>query len=486
MFPPERCSWARRLLTTAEMAKVDAAAERLGPGVIALMDQAGKAVADAVPFHAPVAILCGPGNNGGDGYAAARYLLRDGLPVTLHADTPPKPGSAAAHHAAGLAVRPMADFHPKAGMIVIDALFGAGLKRAVEGAAAAALVRAAGSGAFVIAVDVPSGLDGDTGHPTGPVLPANRTVTFFRTKPGHWLQPGRALCGDVLLADIGLSEHHCAEIGPEQLSLNGPGLWREDVPASLVNGHKFGKGHVLVVSGPALRTGAARLSATAALHAGAGLVTLCGDAAAMAEQAHHVTAIMLRAICQPEDLAGLMRDARIRACVVGPAAGTGAETLARLDQVLAAGVPAVIDADAITALGGQPEWLAARNRAGAVLTPHAGEFERLFGPETGAGQSKVERARAAARRSGSVVVFKGADTVIAAPDGRAAINANAGPELATAGSGDVLAGIIAANLARGMPPFPAAAAGVHAHAEAGKRLGPGLVADRLAEAIRPV
>lgn len=479
-FPPE-------LLTTAAMAEVDAAAVRLGISILDLMEKAGKAVADAVPFRAPVAVLCGPGNNGGDGYVAARHLAASGMAVAIFAERPPTPGSPAAEQAArtGLPIRPLSDFTPHAGTIIIDALYGAGLSRPIRGAEAESLSRAARSGAFVVAVDMPSGLSGDTGCATGPVLRANRTVTFFRTKPGHWLEPGRHLCGRLVLAHIGLAPAHLPRIPADPpLSLNGPALWRAALPPPGPAIHKFGKGHVLVLSGPEFRTGAARLSALAALHSGAGLVTLAGEAAALRIHAAHLSAVMLAELAGPDAMPDLLARGRFSAAVIGPAAGTGPETRKALAVLMEAGLKLVIDADAITALQGQPEWLAPRNRGGAVLTPHAGEFTRLFGlSEAG---SKVETTRAAAVRSGCIVVHKGPDTVIAAPDGRAAINISGGPELATAGSGDVLAGIIAAHLAAGMAPFEAACAGVYRHAATGQRLGPGLTADRLAEAIAPL
>ncbi|MCZ8185899.1 MAG: NAD(P)H-hydrate dehydratase [Beijerinckiaceae bacterium] len=488
LFPPE-------LLSNAAMARADASAVRRGMPVLDLMEKAGRAVADAVPFFAPVAVLCGHGNNGGDGYAAARHLARTGLDVTIFARRMPEPGSAAAEMAAraGCPIRPLIDFLPHVRMIIIDALYGAGLSRPIEGEEAAAIARAATSGAFIVAVDVPSGLSGDTGQAAGPVLPADRTVTFFRTKPGHWLQPGRRLCGTLFLAQIGLDRGDLpADPAEPPLLINSPSLWKTVMPALNPEIHKFRKGHVLVMSGPEFRTGAARLSAMAALHAGAGLVTLAGDAAALRVHAAQLTAVMLAEIRQQEsreasagtDLPELLASSRLSAALIGPAAGTGAATKRNLAILLEAGLPVVIDADAITALDGRPEWLAARNRAGAVLTPHAGEFARLFGTDrTG---SKVEITRAAARLSGCVVVHKGPDTIIAAPDGRAAINITGGTELATAGSGDVLAGIIAAHLGAGLPPFEAASAAVYRHAEAGQRLGPGLTADALAKAVPPL
>lgn len=477
------------LLSNAEMARVDAAAEAVGIPVVTLMERAGRAVADAVPYRAPVAVLCGPGNNGGDGYVAARRLAAEGLAVTVHAETPPRPGGAAAHHAALWQgpVLTLEAFRPQPRSLVIDALYGAGLNRPLAPAEGAALARARAAGCFVVAVDVPSGLSGDTGQADPATIAAARTVTFHRFKPGHWLQPGRALCGDLRLVDIGLAAADRQAAIPRLAFRNAPALWRACAAPTPVDGHKFSRGHVLVVSGPAFRSGAARLAAQAALHAGAGLVTLAGDPAALAVHANHVTAIMLAPADDSGDLARLLAEGRHAAAILGPAAGLEATTRDKLAVLLEAGLPVVIDADAITMLAGDPAWLAARNHAGAVLTPHEGEFRRFFGPKLSAesGLSKLERARQAASLAKSVVVLKGPDTVIAAPDGRAAINTNAGPELATAGSGDTLAGMIGALLGQGWPPFEAAAAGVYWHGAAGAWLGPGLTADELAGALAP-
>ena len=475
------------LLTNAEMARIDAAAETVGIPVPTLMERAGRAVAEAVPYRAPVAVLCGPGNNGGDGYVAARRLAAEGLPVTVHAETPPRPGSAAAHHAALWQgpVLTLAAFRPQPHSLVVDALYGAGLNRPLAPAEGAALARARAAGCFVVAVDVPSGLSGDTGQADPATIAAARTVTFHRFKPGHWLQPGRALCGDLRLVDIGLAAAD-RQVGIARHTFrNLPALWASCVMPSAWDAHKFTKGHVLVVSGPALRSGAARLAAQAALHAGAGLVTLAGAEAALGVHASHVTAVMLAPAEDSGDLARLLAEGRYAAAVIGPAAGLDASTRDKLAVILEAGLPVVIDADAITMLAGDPAWLATRNHAGAVLTPHEGEFRRLFGPRLGpdSGLSKLERVRQAAQRANSVVVLKGPDTVIAAPDGRAAININAGPELATAGSGDTLAGIIGALMGQGWPAFEAAAAGVHWHGATGAMLGVGLTAEDLASAL---
>jgi ADP-dependent NAD(P)H-hydrate dehydratase / NAD(P)H-hydrate epimerase len=476
------------LLTTADMAAVDRAAAASGLGVDQLMEAAGRAVAEAAMGNHPVAVLCGPGNNGGDGYVAARLLAAAGRKVDVFADARPRPGTAAAHQAGAWKgpVLPLEAFTPHDGLLVIDALYGAGLNRPIVGAEAEALSRLNASNAMTLAVDVPSGLNGDTGLAAGPVVEANETITFFRAKPGHLLWPGRRFCGEVAVAEIGLNESHLMAAGVRpSLFRNTEALWGPVIPTSDASAHKYQRGHCLVVSGQELRTGASRLASRAALNAGAGAVTIAGGREALRIHAAHVTAIMLREASSPAALKAALQDMRIDAAVIGPAAGVGGETLQRLSALLERRIPAVIDADAITSLVGNLDVL--RNRPSsspAVLTPHDGEFARLFGQE-GDG-SKVDRARAAARQANAVIVSKGVDTVIAAPDGRAAINTNGGPELATAGSGDVLSGIIAAHLAQGLPPFEAAAAAVQLHAFWGARFGLGLTADRLVELILPV
>jgi ADP-dependent NAD(P)H-hydrate dehydratase / NAD(P)H-hydrate epimerase len=500
--PPQETP--EEILGTAEMADVDQAAVRDGISIDRLMLAAGRAVAEAIagqiPPHTPIAVLCGPGNNGGDGYVAASVLADRGYPVEVFAKALPRQ-SAAARAAAGWTqpVHPLDIFRPQPGSVVIDALYGAGLSRPIAGQEAHALSRLQHSGAEVFAIDVPSGLHGDTGQPIGPCVQAHKTITFFRMKPGHLLWPGRGLCGDVTVADIGLKPDHAAQVIVPQLFRNTPALWCNSLPALPRDIHKYLRGHCLVVSGPELQTGASRLAATAALNNGAGAVTIIGDRDALRIHAAHVTAIMLREAATPEAFAELLDEKRIGAVVIGPAAGVGAQTLARVLAVRRRSLPLVLDADALTSLVGRID--AFREAGGTafhcVMTPHAGEFSRLFGPllEQDASfstlarelqASKVEQARAAARLANSVIVFKGADTVIAAPDGRATINANAGPELATAGSGDVLSGLIGAHLACGMPAFEAAAAAVWLHGFLGARIGIGLTADRLVAEVKPL
>ena len=424
------------LLTPSQMGRADA----LAGNNAALMEAAGRAVARSIMQRCgkvPVLVLAGPGNNGGDGRVAARYLAQEGWPVKLRDFREATPEDSA-----------------RAGL-VIDAIFGAGLSRDLD-ERTIALLRAANR---IVAVDVPSGLDGGTGQMRGFAPQAEFTVTFVRRKPGHLLFPGRALCGEVLLRDIGMADAIIGQVGPD-IWENGPALFQ--LPRRSATGHKYSSGDVTILSGTL--PGAARLAAMAARRAGAGMVSIAAaDAAPLPE-----AGIMLRR----EPLDELLRDGRRKTWVAGPGLGMAAAGAA-LDKLLTApGLTILADADALTACAGAPERL----RGVGVITPHEGEFTRLFGP---IGPDKLAAARRAAMLTGAVTVLKGPDTVIAAPDGVAAINANAPPWLATGGTGDVLAGLIAGLLGRGMAPFPAACAGVWLHGQAANEAGPGMLAEDL-------
>ncbi len=459
------------LLTPEEMGRADATAIASGIPGERLMEAAGRAVARAARRRfrpCRTLVLAGPGNNGGDGYVAARHLEQAGWPVTVAALAGPRAGS----DAAGAAARwrgPMAPFAPAEAAradLVIDAVFGAGLVRPVEGLVAETLAAAR---APILAVDVPSGLDGATGQVRGFAPQAALTVTFFRLKPGHLLLPGRELCGETVLADIGLPAAVLGTVMPRCWE-NAPGLWR--LPDAGLAAHKYSRGHLTIAAGAGM-TGAARLAAAGARRAGAGLVTLLAPDRAAGD--------VLRtgdpgAIVSEAPLADLLADPRRQIWLLGPGLPAEPATLGLFAAVRAAGRQVVADAGLLGAAAGAPERL----RGAAVLTPHAGEFARLFGP---AGEDRLAAARRAAVLTGTVLLLKGPDTVIAAPDGRAAINRHAPPFLATAGSGDVLAGIIAALLAAGMQAFEAAAAGAWLHGEAAFRCGPGLVAEDLAGAL---
>ena len=498
-FPPE-------LLTPAEMGEADRlAAARVPPG--RLMENAGAAVVGKViqligRTDGAVAVLCGPGNNGGDGYVVARRLAEEGYRVVVGALVPrdAMKGDAAAAAARWTgAVSTLAKVSFDDVAAVVDALFGAGLARDMEGEAAVAVARAnawrRATRRPLVAVDVPSGIDGATGLARGPAIEASHTVTFFRLKPGHALLPGRLHCGALDLADIGLPAGVLDDIAPPT-RLNTPAAWLHELPEPSLAGHKYARGHALVVCGPVAQTGAARLAARGALRAGAGLVTVATPAEALPVLAAALTAVMTRVADDAAALADMLSDARKNVVVMGPGLGVGEGTRALVRAAFAAATHGndqpralVLDADALTSFAETPgelfDLIAAGGHA-VVLTPHDGEFSRLFGAVLDVGAPKPERVRAAAAASGAVVVLKGPDTTIAHPDGRLSIAMSEAPWLATAGSGDVLAGIVAGLLAQAMPSFEAACAAVWMHAEAARRFGPGLISEDLPDALPPV
>jgi ADP-dependent NAD(P)H-hydrate dehydratase / NAD(P)H-hydrate epimerase len=479
------------LLTTAEMAEADRRTIAGGVAGIALMENAGRSVADAVTARHPpglgVAVVAGPGNNGGDGFVAARFLAERGYRVRVLLVGDPNRLKDDAALAAQRWQGPTAAAAPAALMpadIVIDAVFGAGLDRPIEGVARA-MIEAMNAAPCVYAVDLPSGINGTTGAVMGLAVNATETVTFFRRKIGHVLLPGRLHCGNVRIADIGIAASVLDQIKP-RIAINAPNLWAKSFPLPRVDGHKYARGHAVVVSGGVSSTGAARLAARGALRAGAGLVTIASPCEALAVNAAASLAVMVRPVDGADELTSFLDDPRRNVVLLGPGGGVGQPMR---DLVLAAlkGERAVVlDADALASFADELQALCAaiRTRGKATLmTPHEGEFSRLFKILGDEAPSKLERARWAAQTTGAVVLLKGPDTVVAAPDGRAAIADNAPPWLATAGSGDVLAGIAAGCLAQGMPGFEAAAAAVWLHGEAGSAAGPGLIAEDLPEVM---
>jgi len=479
------------LLTNAEMSEADRRAIASGVSGQTLMENAGVAVAaDVMARHPPgstVAIVAGSGNNGGDGFVAARHLRRAGYHVAVHLigrlDAIRGDAAEAARQWPGPTATAVLDL---AGAdVIVDALFGAGLDRPVTGDALAAIMAMNRAGAPVIAVDLPSGINGTSGAVLGGAVNASRTVTFFRKKPGHLLLPGRSHCGQVQLAQIGIPDDVLAVIRPATYE-NSPAFWGGSFPVPTARGHKYSRGHAVVVSGGRAHTGAARLAALAALRGGAGLVTLATPRDALDINAAASLAVMVRPIDDTAEFDGMLSDARFNAVAIGPGAGVGPHTREMTLAALAGPRRVVIDADALTSFADHADLLftALNKSRSAVLTPHSGEFHRLFGKslenKPAALESKLSATRTAAGIAGAVVVHKGADTVIAAPDGRAAINANAPPWLATAGTGDVLAGLITGLLAQGMPAFEAAAAAVWIHGEAAAAAGPGMISEDLA------
>jgi NAD(P)H-hydrate epimerase len=466
------------------MAAADHGAAAAGVPGIDLMEAAGRAVAQAAIQRwspRPVAVLCGPGNNGGDGFVAARFLAAAGWPVRLGLlGAREKLTGDAAHHAALWpgAVEPLTPALLDGAELAIDAIFGAGLARDLDGAAKAVVEALARRAIPSLAVDVPSGVDGATGAVRGVVAQAAFTVTFFRKKPGHLLLPGRVLCGTLVLAEIGIPASVLTAIAP-RCHENGPALWLDAYPWPGIDSHKYRRGHALVLGG-AVMTGAARLAARAAARVGAGLVTVAAPLSAWPVYAASLTGTIVQPLADAGAFAALLADPRRNAIVIGPGAGVGGATRDAVLAALATRRAMVLDADALTEFAPQPEALFAAIAGPAVLTPHEGEFARLFPDLAG---DKLMRARAAARKSGAVVLLKGPDTVIAAPDGRAIVNANAPPELGTAGSGDVLSGMIGGLLAQGLDPFRAAASAAWIHGEAGRAFGPGLVAEDVIEML---
>jgi hydroxyethylthiazole kinase-like uncharacterized protein yjeF len=486
------------LLSTAEMAEADRRTIAGGVAGLTLMEHAGRAVADGVAARHPpgsrVVVVAGPGNNGGDGLVAARILAERNyrVRVLLLGALERLRGDAA------LAARrwqgPTEAAAPSAlsaADALIDALFGAGLDRPVEGAPRGMIEAMNAAGARVYAVDLPSGINGATGAVMGVAVNAAETVTFFRRKLGHLLLPGRLHCGKIHVADIGIPGEVLAAIKP-QTFVNAPALWRATFPVPQAGGHKYQRGHAVVVSGGLWSTGAARLAARGALRAGAGLVTITSPHEALAINAAANLAVMVRPVDGARELADFLVDRHRNVVVLGPGGGVGREMRELVLAALAGPRAVVLDADALTSFAEAPQDLCQvirKGREGAtLLTPHEGEFSRLFNLMSDIHKvgSKLDRARRAAAATGAVVLLKGSDTVIAAPNGRAAITDNAPAWLATAGSGDVLAGFAAGLLAQGMPGFEAAAAAAWLHGEAGTRAGPGLIAEDLPEVLPAV
>lgn len=471
------------ILSNEEMRRADAMAVEAGTPSFTLMQNAGRAAADVIVSRfAPcrVAVLCGPGNNGGDGFVVARLLSDHGFDVVVGCGGERKGDAAQAADRWRGARVPLIPIAIDGAGLIVDALFGAGLSRPPD-AGYRTLIEAVNHAAVpVVAIDIPSGVDGDSGKVRGIAIEADITVTFFRLKPAHLLMPGRALCGETVLADIGIPDAACANV---RLFENSPALWGALYPWPRPDAHKYARGHCLVVSGPAHVTGAARLAARAALRIGAGLVSVAAQGEAISVNAAHLTAVMVKPFEGAEGLASLLADRRLNAAVIGPGLGVGPDTIAMVENVLASGASTVLDADALTSFRNDPQALFEKIRHPAVMTPHEGEFERIFPGLLNSAASKVGAVRVAAVRANAVVLLKGSDTVIAAPDGRAAINTNAPAPLATAGAGDVLAGFIGGLMAQGMPAFEAALAGAWLHGDAAGRFGPGLIAEDLPEIL---
>lgn len=472
------------LLGVDEMYRADAGAMEAGISGETLMENAGRAVADAIRVRwqaCSVIVLCGPGNNGGDGFVVARLLSEAGWPVRLAllGDAERLTGDAAVNAARWTgAVEPLAPEALGDAVLVVDAIFGAGLARDVQGAVKET-IEAIGDRP-VVAIDVPSGVHGDSGDVRGIAPHAAITVTFFRRKPGHLLLPGRDRCGETIVADIGIPESVLSTIAPKQAA-NGPASWLKRFPWPATGAHKYSRGHAAVTGGRNM-TGAARMAAHAAQRAGAGMVTAIVPVEAVVVYKIALTSVLVRPFRDTAGFSEFVSERRVSACLVGPGNEVNGGTRERALAALRTGKPVVLDADAITVFDDAQQLLFETISGPCVLTPHDAEFARLFDTDG----DKLTRVRRAAERCGAVVVLKGADTVIAAPDGRAAINGNAPPDLATGGSGDVLSGFVTGLLAQGLDSFDAACAAVWLHGEAAAEFGPGLVADDLIETLPTV
>ena len=497
------------LLSVSQSYAADKGADAAGISGLTLMEAAGAAIAHAIEVRwekRPVLVLAGPGNNGGDGFVVARLLKKAGWPVTvcLLGERAALKGDAATNakrwrskvQPLEAALDTLASLDDMESLLVVDALFGAGLSKPLRGAAKSLaeilnIQQGEGRAPAVVSVDMPSGVNGDTGRiAPGVAFSADLTVTFCRLKPGHLLMPGRAHCGEVVVADIGISDDVVAGLASKAF-LNGPELWLPVFPHPDVLGNKYSRGHVVVLGG-AVMCGAARLAALAARRMGAGLATIAAPASVFDI---YISAVEPGTLVAPftglKGFCKLLSDPRKTTFVLGPGAGAAKSTRNKVLAALKAGKACVLDADALSVFKEDSDVLFKALKASGgdvVLTPHGGEFARLF-PALAKKQAvlgKLETTRRAAKRAGCVVLYKGPDTVVAAPDGRAAITANAPPTLASAGTGDVLAGFVGALMAQGMAAFDAAGAAAWLHAECANGVGPGLIAEDLPDAVPDV
>ncbi len=480
---------AQAVLNAAEMRSAEQAFFARNNDSYALMRKAGAAVADAIhhariSVDAKILVLCGPGNNGGDGFVIADLLRRAGRNVVLSAmrDAADYKGDAAKAAEAWADGGTFFPFDPAAmpqADVIVDALFGIGLDRPFEGKVAALIDWINRSDAEIWAVDIASGVSADDGRTLGAAVKAHHTVTFGWPKAGHLLLPGKAHTGHLIVAGIGLTPDL---LPPAHATWrNQPDLWQGALPRPGLLDHKYSRGHALVI-GSSDMPGAGRLASAAARRIGAGMLSVAAPAQSLPLFMADQPGIIAKPAARPEDLVEILMDRRISAVLVGSGLLPNAAAREAVITALAGGRAAVVDGGGLTAFVDRPDDLFTLGRSDVVLTPHEGEFARLF-PDLGPNLSKLARARLAAQRARSTIILKGADTIIAAPDGQAAINADASPYLATAGSGDVLAGLVLGLLAQGVPAFQAACAATWFHGRAGMSVGPGLIAEDLPAAI---
>lgn len=429
-------------------------------------------------------ILCGPGNNGGDGFVIARHLQNAAWQVTVALLGSVDSLQGDAFYMARLwkgKIIPLNEVRYTGQDIIVDAIFGTGLSRELSDIVRETVDKVNSAKSLKFAVDIPSGIKGDTGEILGSAIKADFTITFCRMKPAHLLFPSKKYCGEIIVADIGISDRIIDQVDPD-IFINSPECWIDNMPDFAVDIHKYNKGHAIVVSGDYIHTGACRLAAMAALRAGAGLVSVSSPDDALMVHASHLTSVMIR---RREEIVTDLKNHRLNVWCIGPAAGLTKQTRDDVLSILKAGKNTVLDADALTVFEDDPRILyeAIKENSGreCVLTPHAGEFSRIF-PYLKK-LDKITAAQNAAKLSGAVIIYKGADTVVASPEGQVVISANAPATLATAGSGDVLSGIITGLMAQNMNAFDAACASVWLHAQCANEYGRGMISEDMEKLI---
>ena len=476
------------ILTTIQMYEADQLAIDGGISGLELMENAGQGVAAHIEQGwdpCPVTILCGPGNNGGDGYVVARSLSEAGWsvqvlalndPDTLHGD------ALEMYRQFDGDVEILQANSPLSEDLIVDALFGAGFKGELPSVVRAVFEKVQLKNTPVVAIDVSSGIDGTTGEIAEGTPHADLTVSFFKAKLGHLLYPARQYLGLLEIIDIGIPEEVLKELGGIVFE-NNPDLWIEDLPQPNETGHKYSRGHAAVTGGGISATGAARIAARAALRSGSGAVTVVSPPSALSVYAHTLEAVMVSSVAEKEAFGEWLDEKRIHAVLLGPGNGATERTRDFVETALERENTVILDADALTIFKDDPKHLFEQIKVkpgnAVILTPHEAEFCRLFKEE---GPS-VERARKAAQKSGAIILLKGASTVIANPSGQVIINTNAAPWLATAGSGDALAGIIMGLVSAGMDSFLATAAAAWIHGEAALRRGRGMIAEDIEKEI---
>jgi len=471
------------LLDVASARAIDKAAIAAGTPEIELMERAGAATFAAICARwKPVStvVLTGPGNNGGDGFVIARLLHEAGWQVRVAGVCPVERLSGSARVAADRWSGSVSPLEPDAlsgAELVVDAIFGTGLARALEGELRATVEALNACAVPVVAVDIASGIESDSGAILGAAVKAHLTVTFFRRKPGHLLLPGRLFSGELVVSTLAVADNVYAAI-PVSLFANAPELWIDAFPWTTPESHKYTRGHAVVLGGTAM-TGAARLAAHSAQRIGAGLVTIAADPSVLLLYAAWRADLLVSKITTPDDFRELLTDRRLNAVLLGPGAGADTRLEAAIAAALDADVGLALDADCFRILADRTNGLLGRLNERVIMTPHEGEFARVFGSP----HPRLKAAIDAARSTDATIVLKGSDTVIAGPDGTAVINSGAPPELATAGSGDVLAGLVVGLLANALPPMLAGMIACWVHGSAASLFGPGLLAGDIPDLV---